>query len=107
VVEVVTEAPRIPARPTLPSLREAASGCRACELYQSATQVVFGEGPENARLVMVGEHPATRKTARAGRSFGYSDEMVAAATSQAERMRGLLESRFEPFGKGLGPGWNG
>jgi DNA polymerase len=68
VVEVVTEAPRIPARPTLPSLREAASGSRACELYQSATQVVFGEGPENARLVMVGEQPGDQED-RQGRPF--------------------------------------
>jgi DNA polymerase len=33
----------IPARPSLAKLREAASDCRACDLYRDATQTVFGE----------------------------------------------------------------
>jgi DNA polymerase len=38
-------------------LKAAASDCRGCELYQDATQVVFGRGNEHARVVFVGEQP--------------------------------------------------
>lgn len=33
----------IPDRPSLPSLREAAAACRACDLWKRGTQTVFGE----------------------------------------------------------------
>jgi uracil-DNA glycosylase family protein len=51
----------IPARPTLPKLREAAQSCTACELYRGATQAVLGEGPAKARAMMVGEQPGDRE----------------------------------------------
>lgn len=51
----------LPKRKTLPALRKAAVGCRGCDLYQDATQTVFGEGPEDARIVMVGEQPGDRE----------------------------------------------
>jgi DNA polymerase len=51
----------IPARPTLPKLREAAQGCTACELYRDATQAVLGEGPAKARAMLVGEQPGDRE----------------------------------------------
>jgi len=38
-------------------LRASAAGCEQCDLYQRATQTVFGEGPAHARLVMLGEQP--------------------------------------------------
>jgi DNA polymerase len=38
-------------------LRELAAGCRACELWRNATQTVFGEGPSQARVLVVGEQP--------------------------------------------------
>ena len=45
----------------LDDLREAARGCRACELYRNATQTVFGTGGEGARLMLVGEQPGDRE----------------------------------------------
>src|SRR3712207_5758133 len=42
---------------TLDELRAAAPGCRGCELYADATQVVFGRGDAAARVVFVGEQP--------------------------------------------------
>ncbi len=42
---------------TLDELKAAAPGCRGCELYRDATQVVFGRGADSARVVMVGEQP--------------------------------------------------
>ena len=53
---------------SLKSLREAAAGCRGCDLYAGATQTVFGEGLKRARLFLVGEMPGDRED-RAGRVF--------------------------------------
>ena len=53
---------------TLPALREAAAGCRACDLYKTGTQTVFGEGAEHARVMFVGEQPGDRED-REGKPF--------------------------------------
>jgi uracil-DNA glycosylase len=45
------------AEPTIAGLRAAAAGCTACPLYRDATQTVFGEGPERALVMLVGEQP--------------------------------------------------
>lgn len=47
----------LPARLSLRSLRAAAAGCQACDLYKHATQTVFGEGRARARFLLVGEQP--------------------------------------------------
>jgi DNA polymerase len=49
-------------------LAEEAAGCRACDLWERATQTVFGEGPADARLVLVGEQPGDEED-RAGEPF--------------------------------------
>lgn len=41
--------------------RAAAADCRACELWERATQTVFGAGPVPARLMLVGEQPGDRE----------------------------------------------
>src|SRR4051794_23475951 len=46
---------------TLGQLATSASGCRACPLWEAATQTVFGEGPENATIMLVGEQPGDRE----------------------------------------------
>jgi DNA polymerase len=58
----------VPAGASLAELREAARTCRGCELYQNATQTVFGAGPPKADLVMVGEQPGDQED-RAGKPF--------------------------------------
>ena len=47
----------IPNEPKLDELRDAAAECTACPLYRDATQTVFGEGPERAQIMFVGEQP--------------------------------------------------
>jgi DNA polymerase len=47
----------LPNEPSLDELREAAAECTACPLYRNATQTVFGEGPEQARVMFIGEQP--------------------------------------------------
>jgi DNA polymerase len=58
----------LPERPTLPRLRDAAAGCRACHLWEPATQTVFGEGLKKARIMLVGEMPGDRED-REGHPF--------------------------------------
>ena len=60
--------PFLPPRTSLASLRQAAAGCRGCHLWRPATQTVFGEGPEGARIVLVGEQPGDREDVE-GRPF--------------------------------------
>jgi DNA polymerase len=54
--------------PTLAALRTAAAQCRGCRLWTIGTQTVFGEGPEHARVLMVGEQPGDAED-REGRPF--------------------------------------
>jgi uracil-DNA glycosylase len=58
----------VPERPTLPRLRKAAAGCRGCDLWRTATQTVFGEGPPDAPVMLVGEQPGAREDLE-GRPF--------------------------------------
>ena len=58
----------VPDNPTLQSLREAAAGCRGCDLWRDATQTVFGEGSAGAEIVMIGEQPGDKEDL-AGRPF--------------------------------------
>jgi uracil-DNA glycosylase family protein len=58
----------VPERPTLPRLREAAADCKACDLWKTGTQTVFGEGAKDAEIVFVGEQPGDKEDL-AGRPF--------------------------------------
>jgi DNA polymerase len=55
--ETDSAAALLPNDPDLGQLREAAAECTACPLYRNATQTVFGEGPERALIMFVGEQP--------------------------------------------------
>ena len=58
----------LPERLTLPALREAAAGCRGCDLWKVGTQTVFGEGARVARALFVGEQPGDQED-RVGKPF--------------------------------------
>jgi uracil-DNA glycosylase family protein len=74
----------------LAELREAASGCRACPLYERATQTVFGEGPPSARMLMVGEQPGDQED-RQGRPFvGPAGRLLDRALEEAGIDRDLV-----------------
>ena len=51
----------IPDNPTLFSLREAAADCKACDLWENATQTVFGEGARRAKVLFIGEQPGNEE----------------------------------------------
>jgi uracil-DNA glycosylase len=54
--------------PSLKTLRQQAADCRACPLWKNATQTVFGEGPQHAQIMLVGEQPG-HKEDLAGKPF--------------------------------------
>ncbi len=80
----------VPATRDLAALRTAASHCRACPLWRKATCTVFGEGPERARIVVVGEQPGDQED-RAGRTFiGPAGQLLDRAFSAAGVERASL-----------------
>jgi DNA polymerase len=54
--------------PSLSKLRAEAAGCKACGLWKTGTQTVFGEGPPGAEAMFVGEQPGDQED-KAGRPF--------------------------------------
>lgn len=63
----ISNAP-IPDKLTLPALRAASAGCKACDLWKLGSQTVFGEGIANARVMLVGEQPGDKEDLE-GRPF--------------------------------------
>ena len=51
----------VPAKPNLANLRGAVQECRACDLWEGATQAVIGEGKRGASVMLVGEQPGDRE----------------------------------------------
>ncbi|MDQ6706380.1 MAG: UdgX family uracil-DNA binding protein, partial [Acidobacteriota bacterium] len=73
----------VPENATLHELKHAAAGCRACSLCENATQTVFGEGPVNARVVVVGEQPGDSEDLQ-GRPFvGPAGQLLDRALREA------------------------
>lgn len=63
-----TGAHYLPVEKDLKSLRQSVNHCQACHLFECATQAVFGIGPEDAQIVLVGEQPGDREDIE-GRPF--------------------------------------
>ncbi|MBM2710647.1 UdgX family uracil-DNA binding protein [Mesorhizobium caraganae] len=91
---------------TISELREAAKGCRRCPLWRDATQTVFGEGPDNAKVVFVGEQPGDQEDL-AGKPFvGPAGKVFDAILDDAgvDRQKVYVTNavkhfKFEPRGK--------
>src|SRR3954468_4773860 len=101
----VSAAP-VPDHPTVPKLKEAVHDCRACELYQFATQAVMGEGPRRAELMLVGEQPGDREDIEGHVFVGPAGKMLDRALELAEIDRDTVyltnavkHFRFEERGK--------
>jgi DNA polymerase len=96
----------IPPKLTLPALIEASKGCQGCDLYQNATQTVFGEGPVGADLMLIGEVPGDRED-REGHPFvGPAGRLLDRALEEADIDRtdvyvtnAVKHFKFEPRGK--------
>src|SRR3954451_12754034 len=84
---------------TLVTLREAAADCRACPLWKVGTQTVFGEGPQGAELMLVGEQPGDRED-REGRPFvGPAGRLLDQALEEAgiDRTRVYVTNAVKHF----------
>src|SRR5688500_16840957 len=73
----------VPGDPTIARLREAAQDCRGCELYRDATQAVMGRGPDDARLVLLGEQPGDQEDQRGEPFVGPAGRLLDRALDEA------------------------
>src|SRR5579884_4464148 len=96
----------VPARPTLQSMRAAIHECRACDLWEGATQAVMGEGARHAHLMLVGEQPGDREDVEghpfvgpAGRILDQGLEQAGIAPSDAYITNVVKHFRYQARGK--------
>ena len=99
-------APFVPEERTLPALREAARSCKGCPLWEKATQVVFGEGLETARVIFVGEQPGDQEDKQgkpfigpAGRLFNEVLEAASIKRDDVYVTNTVKHFKWEPQGK--------
>jgi DNA polymerase len=96
----------VPDRPTIKNVRQAAKGCRACDLWKRGTQTVFGEGAIRAELMLVGEQPGDQEDLQ-GRPFvGPAGRLLDRALEEAGIDRAAVyvtnvvkHFKWEPRGK--------
>jgi DNA polymerase len=92
-------APFVPPGAGLDELRAAAARCEGCELFRHATQVVFGRGPADARVVLVGEQPGDQEDLRGAPFVGPAGEVLDRALAEAgvERERVYVTNAVKHF----------
>jgi uracil-DNA glycosylase len=95
-----------PAIKTLKALRAAEAECTRCPLYKHATQVVPGEGPSRARIMMVGEQPGDQEDRQGHPFVGPAGGVLEKALEDAGIARdevfitnAVKHFKFEPRGK--------
>ncbi len=96
----------IPETRSLTTLRRAAADCTACDLYKLGTQVVFGEGPKDARLMFIGEQPGDQED-RSGHPFvgpagALLDRVLAAVELPRDQVyvtNAVKHFKWKPSGK--------
>ena len=72
-----------PSPRSVEQLREAAASCQACDLWQNATQTVFGEGSEHARMMLVGEQPGDQEDLQGKPFVGPAGRLLERALEEA------------------------
>jgi uracil-DNA glycosylase family protein len=96
----------VPPHPTIGKLQEAAKECRACPLWKTGTQTVFGEGSRHAKVIFVGEQPGNDEDL-AGKPFVgpagklLDKALVAAGIDRSEVYvtNAVKHFKWEPKGK--------
>jgi DNA polymerase len=91
---------------SIAELRREARDCRACPLWAPATQTVFGEGPDNARIVVIGEQPGDKEdlsghpfVGPAGQLFDRALAELGIARERLYVTNTVKHFKFEPRGK--------
>jgi uracil-DNA glycosylase family protein len=77
----------VPEHASLRALAAAAAECRGCELYERATQTVFGAGRAHARVVLVGEQPGDVEDREGGPFVGPAGKLLDRALADADLPR--------------------
>lgn len=77
----------VPPRHSLTALRKAAQSCKGCDLFKNATQTVFGEGPLQARVVLVGEQPGDMEDRQGHPFVGPAGRILDKALREAQIRR--------------------
>lgn len=75
--------PFLPTSHDLASLQDAAAACRGCELWEPATQTVFGRGRASARLMLVGEQPGDVEDTQGAPFVGPAGRLLVQALDEA------------------------
>jgi uracil-DNA glycosylase len=75
---------------SIPTLREAAEHCKACDLWKNATQTVFGEGRLDAKVIFVGEQPGDQEDIAGPPFVGPAGKLLDQALAEA----GILRSQI-------------
>ncbi|UFS70757.1 UdgX family uracil-DNA binding protein [Geomonas sp. RF6] len=83
-----TAAPLVPRGGTYDDVRTAAAGCRACPLWTTGTQTVFGEGEVTSRLILVGEQPGDSEDRKGHPFVGPAGRVLDQALERAGIDRG-------------------
>ena len=80
-------------------LREAAASCRGCDLWERATQTVFGEGREGSRLMLVGEQPGDHEDLQGRPFIGPAGRLLGKALEEAriDRSRVYVTNAVKHF----------
>ncbi|GAA3471878.1 UdgX family uracil-DNA binding protein [Nonomuraea roseola] len=89
----------LPERLTLPELRRAAAHCEGCDLYRDATQTVFGEGPSQARFLIVGEQPGDQEDRKGAPFVGPAGRILDKGLEEAgiDRQDAYLTNAVKHF----------
>lgn len=87
------------ARRSLDGARSVAAGCTACDLWARATQTVFGEGPRQAPLFLLGEQPGDREDLEGHPFVGPAGELLGRALADAgiDRERAFVSNVVKHF----------
>ena len=103
---VITAGPFVPSGASLEALRAAAARCAGCDLGRHATQTVFGRGPADARIALVGEQPGDQEDIRGEPFVGPAGEVLDRALVEVGLAREALyitnavkHFKFTPRGK--------
>ena len=89
----------VPPKHDLQSLRDAAEGCRGCDLWENATQTVFGEGAQKSTVMFVGEQPGDREDIEGKPFVGPAGRVLDKALAEAgiERSRVYVTNAVKHF----------
>jgi DNA polymerase len=104
--DLQTAAPLVPPKASISKLQIVARSCKACDLYKTGTQTVFGDGARNARVLFVGEQPGDKEDQQGkpfvGPAGGILDKALVAAGIDRDLVyvtNAVKHFKWEPRGK--------